>query len=113
MRVIDATDGPLSVNDLHDLASEFCPDIGIATVYRTIKLLLETERVIAVILPDGVTRYELPDLGVHQHFLCDECGRAYDLQLGKVSWSKDAFKRKGFKVHDQELCLMGNCPDCR
>jgi len=113
LSILQETVGPLSINDIHDLATEYCPDIGIATVYRTIKLLLEKDQVVQVILPDGIGRYELPDAAPHQHFLCEECGRAFDLDLGKVSWSKSSFKRKGFRVEDQELCLLGSCPDCR
>jgi len=107
VKAIESADGPLSVNDIHDLAAKHCPDIGIATVYRTIKLLLESERVVPVVLPDGITRYELPDDQEHQFFLCQKTGRAYRVELPALPSTMLKKVPKRFNVKDYMITLMG------
>ena len=52
LEIIKKAVGPLSVNDIHQQAEEQGYSIGIATVYRTIKLLLSSNSIQAVTLPD-------------------------------------------------------------
>ena len=113
LRVLDESEGPLSIEEVHELSLDYCKNVGIATVYRTIKILMEQERVDKVVLADGISRYEFPDLPAHQYFLCYDCGAAYRIEVGKVSWTKTGYKRKKFKVEDHQLCLLGSCPNCK
>ncbi|MCH8205486.1 MAG: transcriptional repressor [Chloroflexi bacterium] len=50
------------------------PGVGRATVYRTIKLLLEAGLVCKLALPDGAPRYSLARVEHHHHTLCVRCG---------------------------------------
>lgn len=113
LRVLDESEGPLSVEEIQELCLDYCKNVGIATVYRTMKILMEQDAVDKVTLADGVARYEFPDLPAHQYFLCYECGAAHRIEVGKVSWSKTGYKRKGYKVEDHQLCLLGTCPHCK
>ena len=75
--VIRSARGPLAVSGILPRAAKQIPGIGIATVYRTIKLLLEQGRISAVILPTGETRYEVHGLSHHHHFQCTACGQVF------------------------------------
>ena len=58
-------------------AEEICdeaPEVGRATVYRTIKLLLEAGVVCKLALPNGAPRYSLARVEHHHHTFCIECG---------------------------------------
>ena len=58
-------------------AEEVCselPDVGRATVYRTIKLLLEAALICKLALPDGAPRYSLARVEHHHHTFCVRCG---------------------------------------
>ena len=72
-----------SIVDLLDLkqegfsVEEICgelPDVGRATVYRTIKLLLEAGMVCKLSLPSGVPKYSLARFEHHHHIVCVKCG---------------------------------------
>ena len=58
-------------------AEEICTElseVGRATVYRTLKLLLEVGVVCKVTLPDGAPMYSLSRAEHHHHTLCVRCG---------------------------------------
>jgi len=103
--------GPLTVDEIHERARRQQPNLGIATVYRTVKLLLEADEIQTVVLPDGQTRYEAADLAHHHHFRCRVCGRVYDLEGCPVELADHALP-EGFEVEDHELTLIGTCARC-
>ncbi len=111
-RVIREADGPLTVEQILELAGGAVRGLGIATVYRTIKLLIESEQIQAVILPDGQSRYEPTDRGHHHHFRCRRCHQVYDLDVCPVTLNAEAPLPEGFVVEDHELTLYGVCPAC-
>ena len=58
-------------------AEEICnelPGVGRATVYRTIKLLLEARVICKVARPDGAAKYSLARVEHHHHTVCIKCG---------------------------------------
>ncbi len=58
-------------------AEEICgelPDVGRATVYRTIKLLLEAGVICKLALPNGAPKYSLARIEHHHHTVCVTCG---------------------------------------
>jgi Fur family transcriptional regulator, ferric uptake regulator len=111
-RVIREATGPLTVPQIHERAQGEMPSLGIATVYRTIKLLQEAAQIETVILPTGETRYEAADLGHHHHFHCRACDEVYDLSACPVEVPADRQVSRGFTVERHELTLYGLCPDC-
>jgi len=110
--VIRDAEGPLAIEDIHERAARTKPGLGIATVYRTVKLLLEHEQIKPVILDDGVSRYEAADLGHHHHFRCLSCDQVYDLDVCPVTFDEGTKLPDGFTVEDHELTLYGTCPKC-
>ena len=64
-------------------AEEVCeevPGVGRATVYRTIKLLLDAGVVCKLALPDGAPKYSLSRIGHHHHTVCVKCGTVGDFR---------------------------------
>ena len=58
-------------------AEEVCtdlPGVGRATVYRTIKLLLDAGVICELALPNGAPKYTLARFEHHHHTLCIRCG---------------------------------------
>ena len=67
----------LSAEDVYLLVKEKAPEIGLATVYRTLELLSELKVVDKINFGDGVSRYDLRKEGAehfHHHLVCVECG---------------------------------------
>ena len=55
----------LSAEDVYLLVKEKSPEIGLATVYRTLELLTELKIVDKINFGDGVSRYDLRIEGLH------------------------------------------------
>ncbi len=109
--VIREATGPLTVNEILHRAQERVPGLGVATVYRTLKLLQEGGKITTVILPSGETRYESTGLGHHHHFHCRVCDEVYDLEECPVQIPTRELAN-GFQVESHELTLYGICSTC-
>jgi Fur family ferric uptake transcriptional regulator len=101
---------PLSPQELLAAASHEVPQLGIATVYRTIKSLLEEGDVVPVELPGGGTRYEAAHLHHHHHFHCRRCDRVYEVHGCPGDLRK--LTPRGFKTEHHEIVLSGLCAEC-
>ena len=101
---------PLSPPELLALASEKVDGLGIATVYRTIKSLLEEGGLTQVDLPGEPPRYELAGKGEHHHFQCKKCGKVFDAPGRLVELNKLA--PEGVAVSTYILMVYGTCQEC-
>jgi Fur family ferric uptake transcriptional regulator len=107
----------LSAEDVYLLVKEKAPEIGLATVYRTLELLNELEVVDKINFGDGVSRYDLRKEGAshsHHHLVCIECGTVDEIQedlLAEVE--KIVEKDYQFKVKDHRLTFHGVCYRCQ
>ena len=50
------------------------PEVGRATVYRTLRLLLDAGVLCKLALPDGAPKYSLSPVEHHHHTVCVSCG---------------------------------------
>lgn len=111
-RVVEQAEGPLPVPEIHRIAQEKLPDMGIATVYRTIKLMMEAGEVQQVNMPSGEVRYESAHLGHHDHFRCRHCEQVFDLEKCPLHLKVGETLPGGFIVEDHEMTLFGLCAEC-
>ena len=89
------------------------PCVGRATVYRGLRLLVETEQVCRVLLEDRELRYQLSPQGHHHHMLCAICGASADLVDCDVEdLLRAAADRSGFQMSGHWLEVYGRCGDC-
>lgn len=72
-RVIESIAGKETNFTAEELHQEL-KGVGRATVYRTIKLLVEQGLLCKISLPDGSPRYMLTMSGHHHHLVCVSCG---------------------------------------
>ena len=103
--------GPLGVKKLLDLAQAEIGKIGIATVYRTVRLLEESKEIRPVTLPDGEIQWESADRGHHHHFVCRACATVTDFAGCPVHVHTEVLPT-GFLVESHELTLVGICDRC-
>jgi Fur family ferric uptake transcriptional regulator len=104
----------ISLDELLKKVKRKTPNIGYATVYRTMKLLTESGLAIARQFGDGQTRYEnLPEDGHHDHMICIKCSKIAEFQNQKIEQLQSEMAKKlGFTVVNHKLELYGYCPDC-
>lgn len=113
--ILEAAPGPLTIPEIHQQALKAQPgsNVGIATVYRTLNLLVENRRAQLVILPSGDTRYEAAGhKGHHDHFQCKACGKVFDIDVCLLGLAHGAVLPGGYRVEGHELTLTGQCPEC-
>ena len=112
-------DEHLTVEEIYDLAKEESPEIGLATIDRTVQVLLELHVIEKVTFDDGFARYELngEETGSghrHHHAICTQCGKVYSLETDLLdTLEKQVFESLGFEVTDHEVKLYGLCSACR
>ncbi len=108
--VLSDASRPLTAQEVQELSEELVPGIGIATVYRNLKAFHSEGWLELVEIAGQPARYELADIGHHHHFVCDACGKVYDIHGCAEGWRKLA--PEGFSVARHELTLFGVCKDC-
>lgn len=109
----------MTAEDIYQLVKEECPDIGLATVYRTVQLLLEMQLVDRINLDDGCVRYEIGHLfggetkHTHHHLICKECGKVLSFNDDLLEELENHIEKlTGFRVSDHELKFYGQCKEC-
>ena len=97
-------------------AEELCaalPCVGRATVYRGLRLLVETGLVCRVLLEDHELRYQFSQPGHHHHLLCGECGASEDLEgCDAEEMLREAAAAAGFRMSGHSLEVYGQCGEC-
>lgn len=101
---------PLSPQEILEAAQAEVPGLGIATVYRNVRSLVEEGRLHVVELPGSSSRYELADKDHHHHFHCRGCDGVFDIEDCPGSL-KDLTPR-GFRLETHEIILYGLCAGC-
>jgi len=106
----------LSTEEIYELVKAENPDIGLATVYRTLMLLDRMELVYKLDLDDGCSRYELnkhKEDHRHHHLICTKCGKVAEVEEDLLeTLEEQILKSKGFLVKDHRVKFYGYCKSC-
>lgn len=107
----------LSAEEIYMLVKQKSPEIGLATVYRTLEMLTELKIIDKISFNDGVSRYDMRKEGAkhfHHHLLCLECGGIEEVEEDLLlDVEKIVNKRFQFEVKDHRLTFHGVCRDCQ
>jgi Fur family ferric uptake transcriptional regulator len=107
---IQAAERPLSTREVLEGARASVPALGVATVYRNLKLLVAERTVQVITLPGESPRYEMRESAHHHHFQCTTCRRVYDVPGCPGNLRRLA--PRGFRVDHHDVTLYGRCSDC-
>ncbi len=103
---------PLSPAEILAAARKGVAGLGMATVYRNLRALVDQGVLQSIELPRDGSRYEMAEAAHHHHhhFRCEACGRVFDVEgcPGNLS----ALAPAGFVVDRHEVTLYGRCGDC-
>lgn len=115
--LLENEEGHLSAEDVFLLVKKKVPEIGLATVYRTLELLSELNILQKINFGDNVTRYELSSEESehhHHHLVCLNCGKVEEINedwLGPIEEKVE--KQFDFQIVDHRLIFQGICSECR
>ena len=106
----------LTVEEIFDIVKKKRPEIGLATVYRTIVLMHEENLVTRLDLKDGTARYELTredEHHTHHHLVCIKCSQVLEFMDDLLDPIEEEIGKKyNFKVLDHSLKFYGICNEC-
>lgn len=106
----------LSAEDVFMLVRDKAPEIGLATVYRTLELLSEIHVVEKMNFGDGVARYDLRNehnRHHHHHLICMKCGAVDEIMEDWLGALEERLAQSfNFQVIDHRLDFMGICHRC-
>jgi Fur family ferric uptake transcriptional regulator len=108
--VLSEAKHPLLPKEVLNEAKKSLPKLGIATVFRTLKKMVDDGEIKIVNLPGDSPRYERSDLDHHHHFKCNQCDSVFEINgcPGKL----ESLLPKGFQLTNHEITLFGRCADC-
>ena len=101
---------PLGPQEVLEVAAPKAPRLGLATVYRTVRALVEQGWLVPVALPGEPPRYEVAGKGHHHHFHCRRCGKVYEIEGCPAELARLA--PDGFVLEAHEVVLYGKCAGC-
>ncbi len=105
----------LSAEEVHGELISTNSKVSLATVYRTLRLLVKMGFLHELELSDGGHRYELfsNDFPDHHHLICIRCGRTEEFENDKVlEAGKIAAREFGFKLIETAFNVRAICPNC-
>ena len=116
--VVGTTGRHLSIEEIYNLVKQSCPEIGLATVYRTVQILDDINVVSKLDLNDGCLRYELSlnneDDHNHHHLICNNCGAVIEVREDLLDMLEETIEKNyDFKIKDHDLRVFGICKNCK
>ena len=107
--------GHPNIDELYSSIRAQHPHIGQATVYRTLKLLVDSGLAEPSRFGDGTTRYEAAHAGDHHdHLICVECGHIVEFRDDEIERLQlEIAARNRFAVTDHKMVIYGQCLDVK
>lgn len=115
--IIDNEGKHLSTEEIYDIVKQDCPEIGLATVYRTLQLLERMGVVCRMNFDDGCNRYELihdEEDHQHHHLVCITCGNVEEVEGDLLEDLEGKIEDKySFQIINHSVKFFGYCRKCR
>ncbi|MBU1049720.1 transcriptional repressor [Candidatus Bipolaricaulota bacterium] len=108
LRIIE-DNAHLDAEEIYRIAQKERPQIGLATVYRTLTLLKELGMIRTTDLGENHGHYELRS-DEHIHLVCSHCGRVTDIAAPNALYK--AARQQGFSVLRTHFEMFGTCQSC-
>ena len=107
----------LSAEELYFILKEKTPDIGIATVYRTLDIFYELKILEKISFSNWVSKYHLRqsvDGQLHHDLICTNCNTIEKVSNPIFNKLIEYMKKEySFEVQDNSLAFYGTCAKCK
>lgn len=122
LEVLNKAQRHLSVEDIYFRINKKNTSIGLATIYRTLELLLRLGMVKRYEFGDGKARYEInegPAGKHHHHLICKICGKIIDYReileeeneiMSRLE--KRLSEKYRFRIDSHQIHFYGICAEC-
>lgn len=110
-------DSHLSAEEVFHLVRVGAPEIGLATVYRTLEMLNGIDILQRIEFGDGRSRYEMSAADSphsHHHLICRKCGEVKEFEDDLLETVESFVSRKtDFQITDHQVKFYGFCKGCQ
>ncbi len=116
LRVLYNNEEHFTPEALYNRVKDFYPhlNVGIATVYRTLNLLEESDIVTSISFGAQGKKYEIATKPHHDHMICRHCSAIIEFKDEVIEKKqKSICKKHDFKLTGHLMQLYGICSDCR
>lgn len=106
----------LTPESLHNLIQQKFPNLntGIATIYRTLSLLEDSDMVTSLSFGAQGKKYELGAKHHHDHLICTNCGNITEFIDEEIEDRQEKIAKKyNFLMQDHSMQIYGLCKNCQ
>ncbi len=114
--IISRKNWHFTAEELFAAVKENYPDIGMATIYRTLELFQNLGIVHVLDFGEGSRQYELcfEETQHHHHLICKKCGKLIEFSDQDLEYfEKELESKYDFKITEHKLRFYGLCRECR
>ncbi|SHI68785.1 Fur family transcriptional regulator, ferric uptake regulator [Dethiosulfatibacter aminovorans DSM 17477] len=117
--IINSNEGKhFSPEEIYEIVKIKHPEIGLATIYRTLKLFEKIDIVYKLNFNDGCSRFELShvedEAHRHHHLVCQVCGKIEEVKIDLLQDLEKIIEDEyDFSIHNHTLKFYGICSDCK
>ena len=113
MDVFLTEEGHLTSEEICGRVRRKHPEIGAATVYRTLKLFCDAGVANAIRFGEGGTLYEHRQ-APHDHLICLSCGEIVEFECPMIEdQDLKIAAQHGYQLVNHRHLLFGYCPSCQ
>jgi Fur family ferric uptake transcriptional regulator len=110
------SDEHLTPEGLHHLIQQKHPELntGIATVYRTLSLLEDSDMVTSLSFGAQGKKYELGAKDHHDHIICTSCSNITEFVDEQIEQrQREITEALGFVMQEHSMQIYGICKNCQ
>ena len=97
--------------ELYELVKEKNPNIGQATVYRTLKSMANNNNILIISNRNGINHYD-GNRTPHSHLICSECGKTTDIFDFNNDEISEIENKYSCKINNKNIIYDGICKNC-
>jgi len=105
----------LNAEELNIIITKKYPDekIGIATIYRALAFLEESDLISSIALTNDGKKFEPNTKQHHDHLICVKCNKIIEFVDNSIEKKQEKVAcENGFKLLNHTMYLYGICKDC-
>lgn len=110
LNIVRGTEEHLTAEEIFLEAKKQLPAIALATVYNNLNYLCEHRLIAKIGILGQTDRYDKMFV-LHDHMICDRCGRISDLHLDGMHQLLES--QAGESIDSYDLTVHHLCPACR
>lgn len=113
LEALERNGGHMTAEEIMQWASRRYPALNLATVYRTLDLLVEIGMVAQTDIGGGAAAFEVIGESPHHHLACERCGGVIEMDEQLLEGLRDeALRVYGFHARPRHLAIIGLCRGC-